>query len=188
MCASRLPAPKGTSLMRRFIFTACAAGGVLPRYSLADGLGGAHPFIAQEGVLGHENLAPSLVDRSEQCRDANTIKGCVVVVPRRTHRQPRAQSEVEERPAAHRDERVHQLRHLHPPLPPAVRGHFQPRDRCHHLAGAVLGVREVPRALSGRLHLRRPDWAPAAEDWWEEPDRSGDPYGRPTAPVTTEVP
>ena len=58
--------------------------------------------------------------------------------------------------AADRHVDLHQLRHVHPPLPAAVRGDLQPRDGRDHHPRAVLGLRQVHRALPGRLHLPRP--------------------------------
>ena len=65
-------------------------------------------------------------------------------------------TQVEARAAAHRHVGVHQLRHLPPPLPAAVRRHLQPRHRRDHHPGALLGLRQVPRPVPGRLHLSRP--------------------------------
>ncbi len=59
---------------------------------------------------------------------------------------PRAEPEVAEPAAADRHVDLHQLRHVHPPLPAAVRGHLQPRDRRDHHPGALLGLRQVPRS------------------------------------------
>ncbi len=90
--------------------------------------------------------------------------------------EPGAEPEVEEPAAADRHVDLHQLRHVHPPLPTAVRGDLQPRDGRDHHPGAVLGLRQVPRPRCPvDCIYPDPDWKPAPEDWWEEP-ANDDPY------------
>src|SRR3954454_11855825 len=93
-----------------------------------------------------------------------TERGPPGLVPSAAHGRPggstrdaRAQPQVEGRAAADRHVDLHQLRHVHPTLPTAVRGDLQPRDRRHHHPRAVLRVREVHRPVPGRLHLPGPE-------------------------------
>src|SRR5215217_6497158 len=152
MCDSMVPVPNGTSVMTWFIFTEWAMGRTLPRYSSRMAWAASihsslrNGYVATSGSYLHGYGEPHAAGQQ----------------PGLAHQGARAQPEVEGAAPAHRDVGVHQLRHLHPPLPPAVRRHHQPRDRRHHHPGALLGLREVPRPVPRRLHLPGPRVAAAA--------------------------
>src|SRR5690349_21744351 len=127
MWNSTVSSPLATS---RFM-TRLVPGGASAPCSSMSLLAASNQPSERNGYLSATKCPPDLLRRGIVCGGfgAGRASGCVRCCcgfrdPSRTHRDSRAESEVEERAASDRDVGVHQLRRLLAPLPIAVRRHF----------------------------------------------------------------